>query len=164
MSIKNKAHQIHRLQENLSALRKIAGWSAENLGNKIGVTKQTISNLENKKTPMNLTQYIAIRTIFDYEIQNNPENEVLQKVIYMLIDKGDEISEDEYKKLEEVVSAVSLTVAGGVTGATLSAILTGSLASLGIMGLGAIPIVGIALGSSSLWLNKILKDKKDQLR
>ena len=61
--------QINRLQENLSSIRKIAGWTAEVLGNKIGVTKQTISNLENNKTPMNFTQYIAIRSVLDAEIE-----------------------------------------------------------------------------------------------
>ena len=66
--------QINRLQENLSSIRKIAGWTAEVLGNKIGVTKQTISNLENNKTPMNFTQYIAIRSVLDAEIEQNKEN------------------------------------------------------------------------------------------
>ena len=41
--------QIRRLQQNLSSIRKIAGWTAEILGEKIGVTKQTISNIENNK-------------------------------------------------------------------------------------------------------------------
>ena len=52
--IREREIQIKKLQQNLSPIRKIAGWTAEVLGDKIGVTKQTISNLENKKTPMNL--------------------------------------------------------------------------------------------------------------
>lgn len=71
--------QINRLQQNLSSIRKIAGWSAETLGNKIGVTKQTISNLENKKTPMTFTQYIAIRAVLDAEIETNKDNEALPR-------------------------------------------------------------------------------------
>ena len=74
--------QINRLQENLSSIRKIAGWTAEVLGNKIGVTKQTISNLENKKTPMNFTQYIAIRSVLDAEIEQNKENKVLIAILF----------------------------------------------------------------------------------
>ena len=59
---------IERLQDNLALIRKAGGWSAEEFGDMIGVTKQTISNLENKKTPLSKTQYIAIRAVLDYEI------------------------------------------------------------------------------------------------
>ena len=44
--LEQRQKQINRLQKNLSSIRKIAGWTAEVLGNKIGVTKQTISNLD----------------------------------------------------------------------------------------------------------------------
>ena len=50
-----KKIRIKRLQQNLLAIRKFAGWTTENLGEQIGVTKQTISNLENGKTEMTLT-------------------------------------------------------------------------------------------------------------
>lgn len=87
--LEQRQKQINRLQKNLSSIRKIAGWTAEVLGNKIGVTKQTISNLENKKTPMNFTQYIAIRSVLDAEIEQNKENKVLPQVIAILLDSGD---------------------------------------------------------------------------
>ena len=83
-----KQQQVRLLQQNLCSIRKIAGWTAEQLGEKIGVTKQTISNLENSKTPMNLTQYIAIRSILDYEIESNKENTVLPQVISILVDNA----------------------------------------------------------------------------
>ena len=86
---KNQQKHIRRLQDNLASIRKIAGWTAEQLGEKIGVTKQTISNLENNKSPMNLTQYIAIRSVLDHEIQSNPENTVLPEVVAILLDNDD---------------------------------------------------------------------------
>ena len=95
--------QINRLQQNLSSIRKIAGWSAETLGNKIGVTKQTISNLENKKTPMTFTQYIAIRAVLDAEIETNKDNEALPKVISILLDSVDSIDDNEYKEVQKSV-------------------------------------------------------------
>ena len=49
-----------KLQKYLPLIRNAAGWTAEELGNKIGVTKQTISNLENQKTKMSKTQYLEI--------------------------------------------------------------------------------------------------------
>lgn len=46
---------ITKLQNNLLLIRNAGGWTAEVFGDMIGVTKQTISNLENKKTEMTKT-------------------------------------------------------------------------------------------------------------
>ena len=51
--------------------RKLAGWTSEELGKKVGVTKQTISNLETGRSQMTKMQYIAIRTVLEYQAQNN---------------------------------------------------------------------------------------------
>lgn len=116
--------QINRLQENLSSIRKIAGWTAEVLGNKIGVTKQTISNLENNKTPMNFTQYIAIRSVLDAEIEQNKENKVLPQVIAILLDIDNELDNDEYEEIQKSVETVSAVASGGIKGAALLSALT----------------------------------------
>jgi transcriptional regulator with XRE-family HTH domain len=107
--------RIKRLQHNLSTIRKVAGWTTEQMGGKIGVSKQTISNLENGKNPMNFTQYIAIRAILDYEIETNTDNEVLPKVVAILLDSDD----DEYKKNKDSIEIVAASAAGGVAGAAL---------------------------------------------
>ena len=116
--------QINRLQENLSSIRKIAGWTAEVLGNKIGVTKQTISNLENNKTPMNFTQYIAIRSVLDAEIEQNKENKVLPQVIAILLDSDNELDNDEYEEIQKSVETVSAVASGGIKGAAILSALT----------------------------------------
>lgn len=36
---------IERLQNALTPLRKLRGWTMQDLGDRIGVTKQTISNV-----------------------------------------------------------------------------------------------------------------------
>ena len=122
--LEQRQKQINRLQKNLSSIRKIAGWTAEVLGNKIGVTKQTISNLENKKTPMNFTQYIAIRSVLDAEIEQNKENKVLPQVIAILLDSGDELDNDEYEEIQKSVETVSAVASGGIKGAALLSALT----------------------------------------
>ena len=61
----NNIIEIDKLQHNLPSLRKLAGWTAEDLAKKVGVTKQTISNLETGRTSMNKMQYIALRSILD---------------------------------------------------------------------------------------------------
>lgn len=143
---------IKRLQQNLSSIRKIAGWSAETLGGKIGVTKQTISNLENQKTPMNFAQYIAIRSVIDSEIENNKENEVLRKVVAILLDCDDELDEDNYSKVQEVVGTVAATAAGGTPTAKLDTVFEILIKSIPF----AIPIIGAIIGSTTNW-KKLLK-------
>lgn len=89
MSNKNEdiADQIKCLQENLSLIRKTAQWTGKNLGEKTGLSRATIISLENGKTSMTLTQYIAIRAIIDYEIQTNKENTVLPKIVETFLDR-----------------------------------------------------------------------------
>ena len=142
---KEREKQINRLQQNLSTIRRIAGWTTEQMGEKIGVTKQTISNLENGKTPMNFTQYIAIRAILDCEIEANTSNEVLPKAVDILLDSN----EEEYMKYREPLTIVAASAAGGIASAALLGIFSTLIpvAGLGIAG-------GIVAAS---WLKNILK-------
>ena len=151
--IKEREIQIKRLQESLSSIRKIAGWTAEVLGNKIGVTKQTISNLENKKTPMNFTQYIAIRSVLDYEIANNKENEVLPKVVALLLDSENELDDDNYLKVQDVVGTVAATAVGGTSTDKLDVVFDVLMKSLPLV----VPIIGAVIESSTTWSKKLLK-------
>ena len=152
MDIKDQqAAQITCLQKNLSAIRKIAGWTSEQLGEKIGVTKQTISNLENGKTQMTLTQYIALRSIIDFEIQTNKGNLVLLQVVEVLLNNYDEYTEEEREKVTENVKTIAATASGGITGAALAAVSAGLLA--GILN------SPVATATTAAWLAKILKSK-----
>jgi len=155
METKNqRIAQVACLQKNLSAIRKIAGWTAEQLGEKIGVTKQTISNLENGKTPMTLTQYIAIRAIIDYEIQTNKENTVLPQVVEILLNRYEEYSDEELEQISKSAKAVAATAAGGITGAPLVAVMVGLLGAF----LGSPSAKINAISNSAIWLSKILRD------
>jgi transcriptional regulator with XRE-family HTH domain len=145
--------QIQRLQQNLSSIRKIAGWTAEVLGDKIGVTKQTISNLENQKSPMNFTQYIAIRAVLDAEIENNKENEVLPKVVALLLDSDDELDEEDYTQVRDVVGTVAATATGGTSTQKLDMVFDMLIKSLPLV----VPLIGTLIGSSTTWSKKLLK-------
>lgn len=150
--LKERSKQIRRLQQNLVSIRRIAGWTTEVLGNKIGVTKQTISNLENFKSSMTFTQYIAIRSVLDVEIASNPNNEVLPKVLALLLD-NDDVDEEEYIKLQEVIETVAATAAGGTSSEKLYFLFDVLLKSLPFV----IPILGAIMGSKSSWSKKLLK-------
>jgi transcriptional regulator with XRE-family HTH domain len=138
---KQRTAQISCLQKNLSAIRKISGWTAEQLGEKIGVTKQTISNLENGKTPLTLTQYIAIRTVIDFEIQTNKENTVLPQVVEILLNRDEEYNDEERKQISESVKTIAATASGGIGGVALAAVSAGLLG--GTLGAPFIAIGGI---------------------
>ena len=94
--------EIIRFQENMLLIRRAVGWTAEELGSRIGVTRQTINNLERnnrEKFRLNKTQYIAIRSVLDAEITRYPdETEALVLILDMLIDHP-----DHYKKEEKIV-------------------------------------------------------------
>ena len=147
----DRALQIRRLQQNLSSIRKIAGWTAEILGDKIGVTKQTISNLENEKSPMNFTQYIAIRTALDCEIESNKENEILPKVVAILLD-NDDLDDENYSKVKDVADTVAASAVGGTPTVKLDKVFDVLVASLPFI----IPIVGAIIGGSVNW-KKLIK-------
>ena len=142
-----KQKQIDKLQQNLRSIRQIAGWTAERLGEKIGVTKQTIGDLENKKRPMTLTQYLAIRSILFEEIKTNPDNgTVLQQVIEILVDKGAELDDEQYSEIKDSVETVAATASKGKTGAPLAKLFITLLTSPGIIGV--VTALGVILSQS----------------
>lgn len=107
--------KIRRLQDNLSTIRKVSGWTAQQLGDEMGVTRQTVSNLELGKTPMTKTQYLALRTVLNYEIAAS-DNQALAQVIRALVDDP---VEDESLETGEGDSGSSGAVESlsGITGA-----------------------------------------------
>ena len=117
-----KTRQI--LQDNLKSIREILNWTSEDLGNLIGVTKQTISNLETKNSKLTKLHYIAIRTVVDFEIEKLKSTdsdrakraemllEVLSKAETENLD-FDEIS--QASKL--IVSSTSAAIAGAIIAA-----------------------------------------------
>ncbi len=117
---------ILRLQKNLQAIRKIAGLTAEELGEYIGVTKQTISNLENQKTKMTKTQYLALMMVINTLVEN-PDNAQLKSIVEILL-KPDA---DEEEELNSIIKEVRKTDGAAVAGAFTTA----GLALAGPMGL-----------------------------
>lgn len=149
-----------KLQKNLSVIRKVAGWTCADLGELIGVTKQTINNLESSRTPMTKTQYIAIRAILDYEISSNQENLALAQVVKILLD-SEQLTEEEQLKVDTTVTYVTGAKEKGMSNA---AIATGLTALVAALGLGVIsgPLVGSTVGKATmpLWLEAIVVSKK----
>jgi len=130
-----------KLQDNLSLLRKLAGWTSAELGEYLGITKQTVSNLENKHNNMTKAQYIAIRTLLDYEIKTNPDNTALAQVVAILLD-ADDLTEEEQEKVDTAVTYVTGAKAKGMDDAAIS---TGLAALIAALGIGALCLPGTGM-------------------
>lgn len=127
-----KKYEIQIMQDNLCDLRKIAGWTAETLAVKLGITKQTISNLETQKVKMSRVQYIAIRAVFECEIYVRRENTVLRKVIELLF-SNDEYYLSHQEEVRNVMTAIASIAAAGISGLQLHSSAVALLAPLGHM-------------------------------
>lgn len=120
------------LQLNLKLIRKVCGWTSAELSKLIGITRPTLSKMENSKDCLiTKTQYIAIRKLIDYEITEN-NNELLGTIMRVCVD-NDNVTTNEKKRIEDYVkkakkggidnSTIAIGVAG-IVGATLAALLT----------------------------------------
>ncbi|WP_312247860.1 helix-turn-helix transcriptional regulator [Streptococcus parasuis] len=119
-----KTRQI--LQDNLKSIREILNWTSADLGNLIGVTKQTISNLETKNNKLTKLHYIAIRTVVDFEIEKlkSTDSDRAERACMLLevLSKAEEenLDFDEISQASKlIVSSTSAAIAGTIIGALI---------------------------------------------
>lgn len=68
-NLKEKRQQmISGMQSSLKIVRQVVDLSAQEIADYIGVSRQTISSIETKKSVMNAAQYISICALLDREI------------------------------------------------------------------------------------------------
>ena len=148
--------KIYRLQQSLPIIRNLAGWTAEELGNYIGVTRQTITNIEKSKDlSMTKTQYIAIRAVLEYEIEQS-KNKTLADAISILVAE-DVLSDLQKKQVKQTVDNISATKSRRVS----DKLVLESMSAL-IAAIGAISTLTFAQtfkkdSSVPKWLSDILK-------
>ena len=99
---------IDKFQENLGPIRKVAGWTTQQLADELGVARQTVSNLETGKSPMTKLQYLALRTVFSAEIARREDRD-LARIIKTLVDDPIEQRIRE-RRAQEPVSYTHLTL------------------------------------------------------
>lgn len=71
MSVINEK-EIKEFTKNLKYLRQSAGWTQEELAKRVGVTRQTITAIENSKIIPSITLFLAIAGIFVIGSSINP--------------------------------------------------------------------------------------------
>ena len=148
--MKDREIRTAALQRNLVTIRNIAGWTAEMLGHKIGVTKQTISNIETMRATMSYTQYIAVRAVIDAEIDTLKNKELMLNLLKVAVDDAPKYSEQEQEKMMAAGFAAAQMSKKGITNTAFGALIAG------VLGISAIvlPTVGVAA------LDWLKKDKK----
>ena len=145
--------EIQRMQDNLLLIRRAIGWTASEFGEQIGVTRQTINNIESGRNKLTKIQYIAMRSVIDAEIVKHQEETKMVKILLdMLIDHPENYSKADYELLEKANLMSPSILAGAATRETVSKewMKTAGAVVAGTMAVGA-PIVGAAVGG---WLAK----------
>ena len=69
----SRQQMIENLQISLRAIRNLMGFSAQELGDFIGVTRQTINNLETGKSKMIPIQYVSLSAVIDNYVAAHDE-------------------------------------------------------------------------------------------
>ena len=84
---------IQTLQLYLKPVRQILGFGVQEFADLLGLTRQTINNLETQKNRMSSIQYIAISSLIDYFTDKRPELlPSLQSLLCFKFDETDEYS------------------------------------------------------------------------
>ena len=154
--------EITRMQEHLLLIRRTVGWTAEEFGEKIGVTRQTINNIESGRNKLTKTQYIAMRSVLDAEMAQSPDDtKMLRTLLEILIDHPEKYNQSDREKLLSNANMIAPAILSGASTrkevskawiASSALVLGCSIGSI-ISTLAAVPIV------SGTWIAKILHDK-----
>ncbi len=157
--------EIERLQDNLLLIRRAMGWTAEELGDRIGVTRQTINNLEMKRNKLNKTQYIAIRAVLDAEMAAHQEDTKMVKcLLEIYVDNPDKYAEKKREEFHAKANMLTPSILAGTTSrGAVSDELLKIASTLGIVvACVAASFMGkpTAISKTSEWLIKALNNKK----
>jgi len=63
----NKAEPMAKMTENLKVLRNKLDLTQDELANKVGISRQTLVNIENKRRDMSWNTFVALITVFRAE-------------------------------------------------------------------------------------------------
>lgn len=157
--------EIIRMQEHLLLIRRTVGWTAEEFGDRIGVTRQTINNIEFGRNKLSKTQYIAMRSVLDAEMAQNPDDTTMLRLLLdSLVDHPEKYGEAERAEILSKANLMAPAIlAGSATRETVSKEWLRSVGTAtGIAAaLSAIPLVGaVAGGMVSAWMLKAIEEKR----
>ena len=157
--------EIERLQDNLLLVRRVVGWTAEEFGDRIGVTRQTINNIESGRNRLTKTQYIAMRSVLDAEMSQAPnDTEMLKVLLEVLVDHPELYTKQQREEILNKANMMAPSILIGTasresvskewiraTSKILGAgVILSAGALMGTLGAGAVAMTG--------WLAKVIAD------
>lgn len=145
--------EVMRLQKNLPTLRACANWSVQDFADMLGVTRQTISNLEKKDggTNMSKVQYLAIRSLFSYEIEKNG-NKKLSDLLYYLVDHPEKLDQKNQSILSQQAKVLSSAIKGGASKSDVDDIWASILKAVGVAAIGT--AISVTIDWIDSYMNK----------
>lgn len=101
---KIRNNMIETMQKSLKNIRFIIGTSTQELGNYIGVPRQTIANMEQNLETMTGTQYLAIAALLDVKVRENPS--IKDTLVLALRSRDKQYTNDRLNNDDSVFSFV----------------------------------------------------------
>lgn len=158
-------NDVERMEKHLKLIRSAAGWSAKEFGDRIGVTRQTINNIESGRSRLTKTQYIAMRSVLDDLINRVGVNNtrMLADLLEMLIDNPDKYPKEDREKLFAIAKTMeSAITSGSSTRTDVSKQWSQFKLLLGVASIG----IGLATMYSDYknqksWLAKLINSKEE---
>lgn len=86
-----RQRMINVMQISLKQIRQILSLGVQEFGDIVGLTRQSISNLENSKIKMSTVQFIAICAVIDNFVELQPE---LMQIIISILNSNDTLYND----------------------------------------------------------------------
>lgn len=103
--------KIINMQENLLLIRRTVGWTAKELGDRVGVTRQTINLIESKKHKLTKTLYLAIRDALNSEIVSHPsDTNMLYYLLVFIVDHPDKYKDDFKKYVVDYANMIAPSI------------------------------------------------------
>lgn len=93
-----RQRMIDTMQASLKPIRQVLGFGVQEFGDLIGVTRQTINNLEIQKNKMSSIQYIAVCAVIDNYVKDKPE--LLPILSTILCSNEDESTSNVFETIE----------------------------------------------------------------
>lgn len=167
MSIQEK---VERLQHYLMLIRISTGWSLTGLGNKLGVSRQMIYDLETGRIKMTIMQYRAIRDALNEECEVSPNDMGMVKdLLFAFVDEPERFTN---KQLISILQKANLlaptTISKKTTRADVAATWAALLTGVGAVAVTTAPIAPVppsitpAVAAADGVLKKLFADKKEE--
>ena len=148
--------KVELLQKYLSVIRTSAGWSAAELGNRLDVSRQMVSNLETGRNKMTRMQYLAIRQVLAEEIEcsrDADDTRMLEDVIRVFVDDYDSFTDEQRNKILEDANLLAPSIVSRKTTRKKASVVWATALTAGAV------VAAVALGKKVILPESLLKGR-----